>query len=142
MDITNLVAVLTYLAGPAGVLAWFVYVSNWFRNAVEKGIVTLDGWRLQLLVAAVSFLPPVLAFVILAVVPTETLEKFSPYYQFVATLCLAYLGQQAWFAVTKPKTSTTVQVSVPAGLPATAETVAQPSQAVQVNVGPTATGAG
>lgn len=139
-DLTNLGAVLALLAGPAGIVAWMVYVSNWFRNAAEvkpdgSQLIKWSSWVTQLITAAVSFSLPIAAFLILKFVPAETLEAIAPYYQFLASVFLAYLGQQLWYAFKTPSTTTTVSVSVPAGTPATSEAKAQPSQPVTVSVG-------
>lgn len=119
VNLTDLGAVLAYLAGPVGIVAWMVYVSNWFRNATEdKGdgsqLIKLTGWRLQLLIFAVSALPPTAAFLILAYVPPEVITMLSPSYQFFATLFIAYLAQQVWFAYKKTNSFSTLSVSLPA----------------------------
>lgn len=131
--LTDLTSILTSLAGPAGMLAWMVAVSNWFRNATETRedgtkLVTLSGTWLQVVVAAASIIPPAAAFLILTLVPADALTQLTPYYRFAATLFLTYLGQQVWFAFTKPNTTTTVQVSTPAATPdKTGATAATPS---------------
>ena len=107
-DLTSLTAVLAALMAPAGITAWMLYVSNWFRNATANGTVKFDApWKVQLAVAAASILPPVAAFLITTYVPAATLASASPTYAFFSTVALAYLVQQGWFALTNNNDSKT-----------------------------------
>lgn len=136
--LTDLTAILTWLAGPAGTAAWMIYVSSWFKNATterEDGtkLIDLTSWQLQLAVFVASVLPPIIAYAIRALVPTETLAAIAPIYSFVAILFLAYLGQQGYFLITKSASKTTVTVSAPIPKPdASGEAT---TGAISVNVG-------
>lgn len=99
----NFVAFLSWLAGPAGSVAWFVAVSSFVRNLREQGgLANWTFWQVQLAVAAVSFLPPFGALALVRYVPLENLEAVQPWWALVAALAVAYLVQQGYYLATKP----------------------------------------
>lgn len=101
-DFTSLMATLVWLAGPAGIVAWLLFVSDTVRNWREDGELTnFTPLGLQLSVAAASFLVPAVAYGILLLVPPATIETLQPFYSFVATFFLAYIGQKIWFRFNK-----------------------------------------
>ena len=108
-------AALIWLSG-AGMGTWMLYFSNFIRNMktdvyarekaplrfhVSKWIRGLVPEVLQLIVFLGSVVPPVLAMVLLEVLPAETLEAISAYYVPAAMVISAYFGGQIWFKITK-----------------------------------------
>lgn len=117
IDPTQLMVVLAWLAGPAGALAWMVFLSNMIRNWRSGDVSQMDpyssgvaGWirrltpvQLQTLVTLLAFAVPSIAAGILKLVPPERLAAAQEVYSFIAMLFILYLGQQIWFQITKEK---------------------------------------
>lgn len=138
-DWTNLMATLSFLAGPAGLVAWNVYWSNLLRvlregDAAELSAIgkRLAAWVqarspevLQLLHGFGSLIVPVAAKIILDSVSPETIEAIQPYYAFATMLLLSYIGSQAWYVVSKaksqPSATVTTEVSPSGGVTTTSE---------------------
>lgn len=102
MDYQNLNELLAWLAGPVGALACFVYVSNLMRGLQDDGKLTkLSPWQVQLLVMGLSLVIPLGALVVVTVLPPETIAQAQSVYAIIATIAVAYLGQQGWYKITK-----------------------------------------
>ena len=56
----------------------------------------------------VSLAIPILALVIVSVLPPEVIAQAQPVYSIVAALAVAYLTQQGYFMLSKPKDVGTV----------------------------------
>lgn len=107
---TQLSDLLAWLAGPLGIAAWMLYFSNWVRNVkdpqaelspfeakVSTYLNKLTPLGLQAFVLVGSLILPVIAKIILAFVPQETLVQLQPIWEFIALLCIGYFGQQVSF---------------------------------------------
>lgn len=117
IDFTQLMVLLAWLAGPAGAMAWMVFLSNMVRNWRTGDVSQMDpyssgvaGWirrltsvQLQTLVTVMAFAVPSIAAGILKLVPADKLAAAQEYWSFFAMLFLLYLGQQIWFQITKEK---------------------------------------
>lgn len=139
IDFTQLVVVLAWLAGPAGMTAWMVFLSNAIRNLREGDQAQMDeyskgiaGWirsltplALQTLVTGLAFGVPIVAGLILNAIPAEALAAVQSTYSFIATLFIIYLGQQVWFQVTKPKPQPVASVSTEVSASGAQKTTAQ-----------------
>ncbi len=102
MNYQNLNELLAWLAGPVGALACFVYVSNLIRGLRDDGkLLKLSPWQVQLLVMGVSLVIPIGALVVVTVLPPETIAQAQSIYAIVATIAVAYLGQQGWYKISK-----------------------------------------
>lgn len=118
LDYTNLSLLLAYLAGPLGVAAWMVFLSNAVRNLRESDpqslnpinqelarlVRTMRPLQLQVLVTVLALGIPSIAKVILVFVPVEALERAQSTFAFIAMLMAVYIVQQVWFQVTKVST--------------------------------------
>jgi len=112
MDYKDLNTFLAWLAGPVGALACFVYVSNLIRGLQDDGKLTkLSPWQVQLLVMGISLVVPIGALIIVTVLPPETIAQAQSVYAIVATLAVAYLGQQGWHKITKNDGTTGARVN-------------------------------
>lgn len=100
VDPTDLNATLTWLAG-AGLATWAILVSDFFRNHQLPKFEQLAVGLQQAIIYAVMAIPPILAYVVLQVVPPETIEALAPHYKFVAALFTAMLAARGIFEVTK-----------------------------------------
>lgn len=99
----DLNAVLTYLAGPLGAVAWFIFVSGFIRNLREKGAFTSwQPWFMQLFVLAVSMAVPFGALAIVQNVPPAIIEGLQPWWAMLAAISIAYLVQQGYYLASKP----------------------------------------
>lgn len=114
IDLTNLVVTLQWLAGPAGIVAWMLFVSNLFRNLrdndfdeivaplaakLSEWLFLLTPMAYQAVVFVSSIAGPVVAVIVINVLPDQTIVLIQPYYQFVAMLFMSYIGQQIWYRV-------------------------------------------
>ena len=112
MDYKDLNTFLAWLAGPVGALACFVYVSNLIRGLQDDGKLTkLSPWQVQLLVMGISLVVPIGALVIVTVLPPETIAQAQSVYAIIATIAVAYLGQQGWYRLTKEDGTTGARVN-------------------------------
>jgi hypothetical protein len=99
-DLTDLQQTLAFLAGPAGVVAWYIFVSDTLRNWTAAGkFDKFSPLGLSLLNIGISFGTPSIAFVLINVFSEAEIATVQPIYSFVATLLLSYLAQQGYFWV-------------------------------------------
>jgi anaerobic C4-dicarboxylate transporter len=122
VEVSNLFALINWAAAPTtGALFWMVLVSLLLRSLRKsdptefewqflKKLVTwlqaLNSPQLFIVALLLSFSVPVLAIVVVNVVPAEWIEVAQPYYEYgialVAVFGVAWMGQQfLYFAVFK-----------------------------------------
>lgn len=116
-DISNLTLseFLAYLAGPLGIAAFMLYLSNAVRNLLQGNLarmspsdqeiaIWLRGLRplkVQAIVTAIALGVPILAHTALTFVPADVLERLQPTFAFITKLLAIYLLQQVWYQITK-----------------------------------------
>ncbi len=101
-DLPKLVEFLSFIAGPAGTLAVFVFVSDLIRNVMEDGgLANWLAWHVQLLVLGLSLVIPVAALLIITFVPATVLASAEPFWAVIGTLSVAYLVQLGYFKLSK-----------------------------------------
>ena len=91
VDPTQLVPTLLWLT-TTGMGTWTVIVSDFFRNLKAPWWKEIEkpGTR-QFIVTLIQLGVPILAYIILQVVPPDTLEALQPHYKFIASLFSAVL---------------------------------------------------
>lgn len=102
VDLTNLNAVLAWLAGPVGAVAWAAFWSDLFRSLGASGFAGLDKLTplgKQLVYALGTALVPTAAYIVLSVVPTDVIAALAPHYAFAASVLLALLGGRLLYAL-------------------------------------------
>ena len=117
IDFTTLQTVLWWVVG-SGSTVWMLMVSNVFRNLTEGElhdkqpfIQKVGAWLIlvknenpityMLLITSASFSGPVVAAIILFVVPAEIIEQLQQYYGFAILWFMAFIAQQGFYQITK-----------------------------------------
>lgn len=117
VDYNKLADILAWLAGPAGMVAWVMYWSQFLKNVRDNEPDSLS-WvgrllrtyldkgpkspgAVQLLHLIVAFIVPVTARLITSFAPADILLSLQPVYAFLAMFYLAYTASQVWYQATK-----------------------------------------
>lgn len=98
IDFTNLQEVIAYLAGPAGLLAMGIVISDLLRNLKVDWWVKLEGVYRTIIMVGVYVLAAVAVFAVQEFVPAEFIAKIAPYY---AKLVMIYFAGRGIFEVSK-----------------------------------------
>lgn len=112
INLPTFVVFLATLAGPAGTLALLAFFSDYIRNLREQG--DMDGWKpwqVQLMVAAVTLVVPLIALAITTFVPQTTLAALEPLWAIIGTWAVAYLGTLGIFKLSKLTSGRSVTVN-------------------------------
>jgi len=98
----NLYQFLVWLAGPAGTIACFIFVSNLVRNLRDAHkLENLSSWQVQTLVLVLSLLGPGMALGVVQLVPAETIAQYQDVWAILSVIAVSYLTQQGWYKATK-----------------------------------------
>lgn len=106
---------LAWLAGPLGIAATMIYISNAMRNLLQGNLQRMSPsdqeiatWlrkqrplKVQLIVTLLTLGIPSIAYAVITFVPTEWLEWAQPHFAFLAMLLSIYIAQQVWYQITK-----------------------------------------
>lgn len=100
VDFLDLSDTLVWLAS-TGLASWGVMVSDFFRNIKEDWWVSAKPAVRQAVVLVATIVPPVVAYLVLLVVPSDVIAAIEPHYTFIAGLFTAVLAARGIYAIAK-----------------------------------------